>query len=512
MNNSHNILFNNIFYAILFTIRDSMTSKSRGNTHLINLGKRIRKLREQRGMTQAALADKMAISPSYLNQIENDARPLNKRVLTKLELAVGIDFTDWTEDEDRRANQLREALNDPLFRGTDIPLQELRDSVSCSPRTADRFLQLFRAHQRLQEDYQALAESIAGEERIKALHGAQFPYEDVRDFFYRRNNHIDAIDFAAERLFEERGFNINHLPSDLTQYLKEYHDISVKLADAESGNSLQKLYDPETQTLCIAKPSTPSRRAFHIAHQIALLIYGDLIDREIEQADLASTQARAICKIAIANYFAGALLMPYSRFLEDAKRVRYDIQRLSGLYGTSFEQVCHRLSTLQRPGDKGVPFYFVRVDIAGNISKRQSATSFHFARLGGVCPLWNVHEAFSSPGTILRQLAEMPDGKTYLCLARTVYESGGSYLQPQRKFAIGLGCEVRHAHKLVYTAGLDIDDPEAVEPIGVSCRVCERQDCPQRAFPPISRRLSIDENARSAFPYAFEDSEESNQK
>jgi predicted transcriptional regulator/transcriptional regulator with XRE-family HTH domain len=477
-------------------------------SQLHNLGKRIRKLREQRGLTQAALAQKMAISPSYLNQIENDARPLNKRVLTKLELALGIDFADWAEDEDRRANQLREALNDPLFRGAEIPLHELREAVSTSPRTADRFLQLFRAHQRLQEDYQTLAESIAGEERIKALHGAQFPYEDVRDFFYRRNNHFESIDHAAERLFEDRNFHLDNLLADLTQYLDQHLGIRVRLADPNEGSGLQKRYDADTRTLCIAKPSSPSRRAFHIAHQIALLVHGDLIDHEIMEAELASTQARAICRVALANYFAGAVLMPYSRFLDDAKHFRYDIERLSGIYGTSFEQVCHRLSTMQRPGNKGVPFYFVRVDIAGNISKRQSATSFHFARLGGVCPLWNVHEAFSSPETILRQLAQMPDGKTYLCLARTVFESGGDYLHPQRKFAIGLGCEIRHAHKLVYSAGLDLESPEAVEPIGVSCRVCERRDCPQRAFPPLSRRLSIDESTRSAFPYPFETGEE----
>jgi hypothetical protein len=477
-------------------------------SHLVNYGRRVRKLREQRGLTQAALAEKMAISPSYLNQIENDTRPLNKRVLTKLELAVGIDFADWADDEDRRANLLREALDDPLFRGADIPTHELREAVSASPRMADRFLQLFRAHQRLQSDYQTLAESIAGEERIKALHGAQFPYEDVRDFFYRRNNHIESLDHAAERLFEEQGFNIDEIQGDLANYLLQKHGIKVKLATAQDGSNLQKRYDEETRTLCIGKPSSPSRRAFHIAHQIALLIYGDLIDREIEVSDLVSTQARAICRVALANYFAGALLMPYTRFLNDARQFRYDIEGLCGFYGNSFEQVCHRLSTLQRPGNKGVPFYFVRVDIAGNISKRQSATSFHFARLGGVCPLWNVHEAFSSPGKILRQLAEMPDGKTYLCLARTVYESGGRYLQPERKFAIGLGCEIRHASKLVYSTGLDLDNPEAVEPIGVSCRVCERINCPQRAFPPLSRRLTISENTRSTFPYPFEKSED----
>lgn len=474
---------------------------------LINFGSRIRKLREQRGLTQAALAEKMIISPSYLNQIESDARPLNKRVLKKLELALGIDFADWAENEDRRAGQLRVALNDPLFRGSEISVQELRDTVSASPRMVERFLQLFQAHQRLQEDYQTLAESIAGEERIKALHGVQFPYEDVRDFFYRRNNHIASLDQAAEQLCQTEGFACDDMAADLTTYLEFTHGVKVQLTDCEHQERLLRRYDPESKTLFLSKPSSLSRRAFQMANQIALLLFNEVIEKEIEAADLASTSARSLCRLALANYFAGALLMPYSRFLEDARRLRYDIERLSGLYATSFEQVCHRLSTLQRPHNKGVPFYFVRVDMAGNISKRQSATSFHFARLGGVCPLWNIHAAFSSPGNLLTQLARMPDGKTYLCLARTIYESGGSYLRPQRKFAIGLGCEIDHAHKLVYSTGLDLDDPAAVEPIGVSCRVCDRPDCSQRAFPPLSRRLQIDENRRSLYPYAFEGSE-----
>jgi len=473
---------------------------------LVNFGSRVRKLREQRGLTQAALARKMIISPSYLNQIENDARPLNRRVISKLELALGIDFADWAAEEERRANLLKEALNDPLFRSADISLHELREAVSASPRIADRFLQLFQAHQRLQSDYQTLAESVAGEERIKALHGAQFPYEDVRDFFYRRNNHIEALDHAAERLFQSQGLRTDYLLTDLTDYLGKDLGIDLRLDNGDAGNSPQKRYDPDQKILYLAKPSSPSRRAFHIAHQIGLLVYGDLIEREIESAELASTAARALCRVALANYFAGAVLMPYGPFLNDARRLNYDIERLCGLYGTSFEQVCHRLSTLQRRGDKGVPFYFVRVDIAGNISKRQSATSFHFARLGGVCPLWNLHEAFAYPGRILTQLARMPDGKVYLCLARTVHESGGNYLQPQRKFAIGLGCEINHAHELVYSTGIDLKDEDAVEQIGVSCRVCERPDCPQRAFPPLSRRLQIDENRRSAFPYPFEGS------
>jgi len=156
---------------------------------------------------------------------------------------------------------------------------------------------------------------------------------------------------------------------------------------------------------------------------------------------------------------------------------------------------------LQRPSARGVPFFFVRVDRAGNISKRQSATDFHFSRVGGSCPLWNVHEAFAHPGRILTQLAQMPDGRTYLWIARTVQRGHGEYGAPGKSFSIGLGCDLRHAARLVYSKGLDLGDAASATPIGAGCRVCERPSCPQRAFPPIGRPLTIDENRSRFAPY-----------
>jgi predicted transcriptional regulator len=195
--------------------------------------------------------------------------------------------------------------------------------------------------------------------------------------------------------------------------------------------------------------------------------------------------------------------MPYGPFLTTARAVRHDIEILSNRFGVSFEQGCHRLSTLQRPGARGIPFYFVRVDMAGNITKRHSATRFQFARFGGACPLWNVHEAFAHPGKILVQLARMPDGIDYLSIARTVHKPGGGYLRPTRHFAVGLGCETAYASELVYSAGIDTRDASAAMNIGVNCRICERMDCHQRAFPPITGTLSVDESKRSFVPYEF---------
>ena len=194
-------------------------------------------------------------------------------------------------------------------------------------------------------------------------------------------------------------------------------------------------------------------------------------------------------------------MMPYARFLAAAQECRHDLEVLCGRFGASIEQVAHRLSTLQRPGAKGIPFFFVRVDQAGTITKRHSATRLQFARFGGACPLWNVHRAFETPGRFLRQLAETPDGVRYISLARDVSKSGGSWDAPVRRYAIALGCEVRHAGSLVYADTLDVSNDDAFEPIGISCRICERKSCHQRSVPPLERRLSIDVHARDVLPY-----------
>jgi predicted transcriptional regulator len=219
-------------------------------------------------------------------------------------------------------------------------------------------------------------------------------------------------------------------------------------------------------------------------------------DRIIEKSRLTTPDSVTLCRVALANYFAAALLMPYGPFLEAARSLRYDIELLERRFGVSFEQVCHRLTTLRRPGQEGVPFHFIRVDIAGNISKRYSASGIRFARFSGLCPRWNVHSAFMTPGLMRTQLSRMPDGTTYLCVARTVRQSLGGFGAAHPLHAISLGCEISHAKHLVYGDSLDVNNPKAAVPIGITCRLCERMDCEQRAFPPIHRKLDIDENLR----------------
>lgn len=295
----------------------------------------------------------------------------------------------------------------------------------------------------------------------------------------------------------------------LVRRLADHHGVRVVVGEnlhaPSEGEGAEELhrFDPDEHLLRLAPHLQPGRRAFRVATQIALLEFGDVIGAAVEaaEAELPDDDSRALTRIGLAHYGAAALVLPYGRFLSAAERSRYDAERLADHFGVGFETICHRLSTLQRPSRPGVPFSFVRVDRAGNMSKRQSATGFHFSRAGGTCPLWNVYEAFAAPGRVLTQVAEMPDGHRYFWIARTVSRRCGGWRAPAKTFSVGLGCELRHADRLVYSAGLDLDDGSTVTPIGSGCRTCERLGCPQRAFPPLGRALAVDEERSTFVPY-----------
>jgi predicted transcriptional regulator len=385
---------------------------------------------------------------------------------------------------------MREALADPVFGGAP-PLGDIQLLASHAPNLARAFLTLHRAHRETQERLAPLDEALGRE------HGALAPqpWEEVRDFFHFCDNYVDAIDRAAEHFASQ--LTAGERRTALGQWLDTRHDVALVLAH----DAPLRRFDPTARRLTLSAEAAPATQAFQALHQIALIAHDDLLEATLDLARFRTDAARAICKTGLANHFAGAALMPYARFLDAAGAVRHDLEVLARQFDASIEQVAQRLSTLQRPGARGVPFFFVRVDQAGTITKRHSATRLQFARFGGACPLWNVHQAFETPGRFLRQLAETPDGVRYLCLARDVSKPGGSFRAPVRRHAIGLGCEIAHAGALVYADGLDLRDAAAYQPIGVSCRICERRDCHQRAVPPLERPLTVDPNERGLLPY-----------
>lgn len=458
------------------------------------VGARLRRLRESHGLNQSALAERLGISPSYLNQLERGKRPLTVAVLLRVTEEFGVDADFFAaRDSAKLMADVKLAIQDGL--GSQVSEGDIAELATRLPDVAAALVNLHRKHRDAVEQTAALL-TAEGASLTPGL--SPLPHEEVRDFFYARHNHVAELDEAAERQAEALELRPGNLLSRLTDRLLEQHGIRTVLVD---DDGLQHRLDARQRLLYLASRLTPGQQSFRIATQLALLEHRESIDELADAGQFTGPDVVGLARIGLANYFAGALIMPYHRFRTRAETHRYDIERLAADFGVGFETACHRLSTLQRPRQRGVPFSFVRVDRAGNISKRQSATGFHFSRSGGTCPLWNVYEAFTNPNRVLVQMARMPDDRRYLWIARTVTYRRGGYRQPGKEFAIGLGCEIQHANRLVYSRGLDLNDADGATPIGMGCKVCDRSGCAQRAFPPVGRTLHIDERSTGFVPY-----------
>lgn len=474
------------------------------------MGVRLKTFREQQRLTQAALAASLKISPSYLNQIENDQRPLTVPVLLRLQAAHGIDLQLFSEDESaRRLSEIQAVFADPREADA-VPQAEAKVVASQLPSVAKVLLHLHKRARTAEERLASIAADTDGDRSVGDFAPALQPYEEVREFFYARHHHMAMLDERAEQLYEtvtggaaEMPAGASQLVARLRERLRQQHGIEVRetAANRTSDQALRS-YDATTRTIALAADMDPGQQAFQLGVQLAFLETGPLIDSFTTADAFTTSQARSLARLGFANHFAGALVLPNRRFLDAAEALRYDLELLGDRFGVGIETLGHRLSTMHHAPGRGIPFFFVRVDRAGNVSKRQSTGDFHFSRHGGTCPLWNVYEAFSQPGRILTQLSRMPDGRTYLWIARTVEHRRGGYGSPNRTFAVALGCDARYAERLVYAKGVNLVDPDAATLIGAGCKVCDRADCAQRAFPPLGRTLQIDENQRGFAPYA----------
>ncbi|MEM1352982.1 MAG: short-chain fatty acyl-CoA regulator family protein [Pseudomonadota bacterium] len=462
-------------------------------TQKLYAGAKLREVRTRLGHTQKDFAAKLGVSLPYLNQMENNNRPVSTTVVLALAQEFGLDVTELSEgDSERLVSDMREAIADPIFSDMQPPVADLRLAAANAPTFAHAFLELHRGYRQMQERLASLDEALGREDaRVRPS-----PWEEVRDFFHYCDNYIDAVDRTAEHFAEKQGGYRNIRTAAVATLGNS--DVTVSFEETDR----LRHFDPDKKHLTLSNRAAPETQTFQLLLQVALVKQDPLFEATLDLARFHTSEARSIAKIGLANYFAGAALLPYGRFQEVARGCRHDLEVLAGHFGASIEQVAHRLSTLQRPGAKGIPFFFVRVDQAGTITKRHSATRLQFARFGGACPLWNVHRAFETPGRFLRQLAETPDGVRYISLARDVTKPAGRFGAPLRRYAIALGCEVRHARDLVYADGLGLGRDGAFEPIGISCRICERAQCHQRAVPPLERRLKVDLNQRDILPYA----------
>lgn len=464
------------------------------------LGGRVRRLRRQENLSQAALAAELGISASYLNLIEHNRRNLTVPILIKLAERFDLELSEIAEsDEGRLSADLMEAFGDDLFGDIGLTNTDVRDLVSSNSTVARAILALYDRYRNIRDDADmAVANPRSANDEAPA--SDRLPSEQVSDFLQARANHFPELEEAAERVGHDSALSGEDTLGAMSTFLTNTFGVRVVDLPEDESRAVRR-FDPESRILALSNMLPAASRNFQAAHQIGLLAAEREIDLLVDEGDFTGEDGRRLARIALANYFAGALLMPYDAFHKAAKTHRYDVELLQHRFGVSFEQACHRLTTLQRPRKRGVPFHLLRSDIAGNISKRFSLSGIHIPRHGGACPRWNVYTAFLQPGTINVQISQMPDGKTFFCIARTVLKSGGGYGQPRSYLSIGLGCEMSDASELVYADGIDLDRPERVVPIGVSCRTCSRMDCGQRAFPPVAHALETDENARGISAY-----------
>lgn len=455
------------------------------------IGRTVRRLRTDRALSQQALAARLGISASYLNLIEHDQRAVTASLLIKLAEVLGVDLRELSGTQERQLSaSLREALTDPLLGPDPIPDAEIETIAASSPAAARAVLGLYRAWRVAREDAGGIA--LPSGRRIL------LPNEEARDFFDEHANHFPPLETAAEALATHLGATApSEMNHSIAERLRRVHGLTVTVGPLDGA---LRRYDPASRHLALSETLPRESRGFHMGFQLAMLEAREAVEAAVTEAAPTTPEAAMLIRIGLLNYITGALLMPYAAFHAAARDLRHDMEAVAARFGVSYEQACHRLSTLQRPGARGVPFFFLRVDPAGNVSKRFSAAGFPFARYGGSCPRWVVHTAFAQPNSIRVQVAELPDGAAYLCFARALTRPGSHWGEARPVHVIAMGCALGHAADVVYADGLDLE--RAKVGIGLSCRLCDRPDCRSRAFPPLEHRLALDPLTAGA-PYRF---------
>lgn len=443
------------------------------------------------------MAKRLGISAAYVNLLESNQRSLSVQVLVAITEAYGVDWRDLVADtETIRLPDLRAAMRDPVFADEPPDLQELRAAIDHAPRLVERFLLLYQNHRSLTDRVNQLSGEDAAIDLVTTS-----PERAIHDFFRDRANHFDALERRAEALREQIGGAADDMYASLKRHLRVEHGLQARVVPIDDLPDALRLFDRSGGDVLLSEALDHSNRVFQLAHVLGLLVCEAEVARLAEGSGIADAGTRARLRVELTNYFAAAFLMPYSSFRARAEETRYDIDRLAAAFAVSFEQVCHRLTTLQRDGERGVPFFFLRVDRAGNVTKRFNATGFTLAEQGGSCPVWGIHAAYRAPGVIHPQFIELPEGARYFTLSRTSDRPVFSRLTQDRRLVVTLGCDLAHAERVGYADPFNRADDALFLPIGIACSLCPRQACSQRAHEPLHVRLKIDADRRGQTRY-----------
>jgi predicted transcriptional regulator/DNA-binding XRE family transcriptional regulator len=479
-------------------------------------GPRIRRIRQAKALTQTAMAEGLGISPSYLNLIERNQRPLTVQLILKLASIYKVDPHELQGEAGSSIAALKEVFSDPLLSGELPGDQELIEIAEAAPNASAAVIKLFRAYREQAQRLSDLNQLLAGEGRATALSGARLPIDEVHEIFERRPNHFPGIEEEAET------FTAALDPGDdlfgaLKNWLKREYGIVVRVLPVATMPNWRRRYDRHSQRLFLSERLSPFDQLREVAMEACLIRMTVAVAAEIQTLKLTSDEARRLARFELGRYAAHALMMPYPAFHAAAVRARYDVDVLKSRFGVSFEQAANRLTTLQRPGASGVPFFMLEIDNAGHRFRKAGAQGFPHSRFGGGCPKLPVHAAFGQPGQIFVEAVEMPDGGQFLCIARTLEGPQGAFNERPRRTAILLGCDVDFKNEIVYGAALPsaasgpsnapgkaVPGAGSATPVGPACRLCERVGCLTRAEPPVTRPLGLDEMVTGLSAFDFQ--------
>ena len=466
----------------------------------LKIGPKIKAFRRQLGIQANKLAEQLGISPSYLNLIEGGKRRIDGDLLLKVCQELKIELSDLTTKSDLNlANNISELLDDELFEDLDILGPEVKDLVNTNPKIARALIKLGDNFKQKDHEMINKVENLSG--KIIDSRKASFPGEVISDFLQENKNYFPKLEEFANSIFDKVQKNNRTRYIALCEFLKAEYSITVKDIIPEEDKPFSKIYKKNKNELWLSDYVSLETKKLYAAAQIAHEGAMKEINEYLSKFKFPSEESKKLTQIALLNYCGAAILMPYKLFHSECKKLKYDLELLQNTFATSFEQVAHRVTCLQDPKLPGIPFHMLRVDVAGNISKRFSLSGIEIPRYGGACPRWNVYSAFTRPGVIQAAVSKMSNGEKYVCIARTVEKGVGRFGQSKSILSIGLGCEAKYAKDFIYTENIDVTDKKTEIPIGVSCRTCDRLDCSQRAFPPLHKKFDVDINSRGVSVY-----------
>ncbi len=466
----------------------------------LKIGPKIKAFRRQLGIQANKLAEQLGISPSYLNLIEGGKRKIDGDLLLKVCQELKIELSDLTTKSDLNlANNISELLDDELFEDLDILGPEVKDLVNTNPKIARALIKLGDNFKQKDHEMINKVENLSG--KIIDNRKASFPGEVISDFLQENKNYFPKLEEFANTIFDKVQQSNRTRYIALCEFLKSEYSITVKDIIPEEGKPFSKIYKKNKKELWLSDYVSLETKKLYAAAQIANEGAMQKINECLSKFKFPSEESKKLTQVALLNYCGAAILMPYKLFHSECKKLKYDLELLQNTFATSFEQVAHRVTCLQDPKLPGIPFHMLRVDIAGNISKRFSLSGIEIPRYGGACPRWNVYSAFTRPGVIQAAVSKMTNGEKYVCIAKTVEKGVGRFGRSKSILSIGLGCEAKYAKDFVYTENIDITDKKTEIPIGVSCRTCDRLDCSQRAFPPLHKKFDVDVNSRGVSVY-----------